>query len=424
MFFDARSAKTLKQGEHIVVQGCPGLRLEATASTKSWTYRYRSLADSAKLKQVKLGQWPAMSPAQAAAEWQAARDLREQGRDPADERKLARKALAQPVAQVYTLARLVDDYAARYLMVNREAKGARNIEQRLRNAISGRESTSVAEVGRSFVYDVIEGLADRPVLAKSVKTEMAAAWRVGLESGRIPDGMPNWWAERTSHKLRSKGAVRDGKHKGTSKRVLSGAEIKTLIGGELSMFSQQVRDFLTLQLWTCTRGGEICQMQKKQLSEEGGVLWWTVPKEAMKIRHVEVAHDLRVPLFGRAEQIVQRLLANEGQWLFPSIGRDGVLKGQTQAYMQTKVHYLQPYSKTKPEHKRARLTVTHWSPHDLRRTGRTILASMGCPHEVGEAILGHVLPGVAGDYNLYRYDAERGQWLAALDAKLEEFIGA
>src|SRR2546427_6437328 len=32
MFFDARSAKTLKQGEHIVVQGCPGLRLEATRS--------------------------------------------------------------------------------------------------------------------------------------------------------------------------------------------------------------------------------------------------------------------------------------------------------------------------------------------------------------------------------------------------------
>src|SRR5260370_8929802 len=43
--------RSLKQGEHIVVQGCPGLRLEATASTKSWTYRYRSLADSAKLKQ-------------------------------------------------------------------------------------------------------------------------------------------------------------------------------------------------------------------------------------------------------------------------------------------------------------------------------------------------------------------------------------
>lgn len=35
-----------------------------------------------------------------------------------------RKALAPPVAQVYTLTMLVDDYAAWYLRVDREARGA------------------------------------------------------------------------------------------------------------------------------------------------------------------------------------------------------------------------------------------------------------------------------------------------------------
>ena len=92
--------------------------------------------------------------------------------------------------------------------------------------------------------------------------------------------------------------------------------------------------------------------------------------------------------------------------------------------MQSKVHYFQPYSNSRDDHQRERLTVTHWSPHDLRRTGRTLLASMGCPHEVGEAILGHVLPGVAGDYNLYHYDAERIEWLSALNVKLEALIAA
>lgn len=400
------------------------MRLEVSATTKTWTYRYRSPLDATKLRQLKLGQWPAMSPAAAAAEWQAARDLRELGRDPADERKRERSSAAARLTGVYTLERLVDDYAEGYLRVNREAKGAKNIERRLRQAIVGREETPVTDVGRALVFDVIQSLVDRPVLARSVRTEMAAAWRVGLEAGKVPETLPNWWAEKTSQKLRSKGAVREGKHKGTAKRVLTSQEVQTLFARDFALFSQQVRDFLTLQLWTCTRGGEICQMQKSQISEKEGVLWWTVPKEAMKIRHVEVAHDLRVPLFGRAQEIVRRLLLNEGNWLFPSIGRDGVVKAQTQPYMQSKVHYLQPYSKTKPEHNRRRLTVTHWSPHDLRRTGRTILASMGCPHEVGEAILGHVLPGVAGDYNLYRYDAERCHWLAALSAKLEEFIAA
>lgn len=90
--------------------------------------------------------------------------------------------------------------------------------------------------------------------------------------------------------------------------------------------------------------------------------------------------------------------------------------------MQTKVHYLQPYSKARPDHIRERLTVTHWSPHDLRRTGRTLLAALGCPNEVGEAILGHVQPGIVGTYNLHKYSVERRQWLTALDARLESII--
>jgi hypothetical protein len=31
MFFDPRAAKLLADGEHLVVGGCPGLRIEATA---------------------------------------------------------------------------------------------------------------------------------------------------------------------------------------------------------------------------------------------------------------------------------------------------------------------------------------------------------------------------------------------------------
>jgi integrase len=65
------------------------------------------------------------------------------------------------------------------------------------------------------------------------------------------------------------------------------------------------------------------------------------------------------------------------------------------------------------------LLVTHWSPHDLRRTGRTLLASLGCPNEVGEAILGHVQPGVVGTYNLFKYGPERRQWLTRLSDHLE-----
>ena len=40
MHFDPRRAKLLKAGEHMLVEGCPGLRLEVSTSRHSWTYRF------------------------------------------------------------------------------------------------------------------------------------------------------------------------------------------------------------------------------------------------------------------------------------------------------------------------------------------------------------------------------------------------
>ena len=53
--------------------------------------------------------------------------------------------------------------------------------------------------------------------------------------------------------------------------------------------------------------------------------------------------------------------------------------------------------------------IDHWTSHDLRRTTRTGLARLGCPYEIGESILGHRLPGVAGVYNVYA--DEMRNWL-------------
>ena len=36
MHFDPRKAKLLKAGEHMLVEGCPGLRLEVSTSRQMW----------------------------------------------------------------------------------------------------------------------------------------------------------------------------------------------------------------------------------------------------------------------------------------------------------------------------------------------------------------------------------------------------
>lgn len=419
MYFDARAAKALAPDTHIVVDGCPGLRLQATETKKTWTYRYKSPVDG-RMKQVRIGGWPEMALSAAVAKWEGLRIRREAGEDISVTRRGERLATRSVPSSGYTVGKMVQDYADGYLDKRRKAKGAQAVRRRLIAATAAYKSTPVAMITRSMAFDLIESLSDRPVLANSVKTELAAALDHALDAGRVPDDTPNWWRQVFRKKLRSLGAMRDGKRKGTGKRVLTIAEVHTLLTAELSMFSQQVQDFLVLQLWTCTRGAEIVQMRPEHISRELDGLWWTVPKDLLKTLHVDAVNDFRVPLEGRAAAVVERLLIPGGQWLFPSRSRRGEIRSQTQAYMQSKVHYLQPYSKCRPDHVRRRLSVSHWSPHDLRRTGRTWLAALGCPHEVGEAILGHVLPGVAGDYNLYAYDKERRQWLAALSVRLEQ----
>ena len=54
MYFDARAAKLLKPGNHIVVDGCTGLRLIASENRRTWAYRYKDPATDL-MKQIKIG---------------------------------------------------------------------------------------------------------------------------------------------------------------------------------------------------------------------------------------------------------------------------------------------------------------------------------------------------------------------------------
>ena len=93
-----------------------------------------------------------------------------------------------------------------------------------------------------------------------------------------------------------------------------------------------------------------------------------------------------------------------------------------QKTIQSQVFYRQPYCVTRPESERPRLTVTHWAPHDLRRSSRTLLSKLGCPSEIGEIILGHLIPGVAGLYDLHKYDSQKQFWLGKLSDYLHTLL--
>ncbi|REG58985.1 uncharacterized protein DUF4102 [Paraburkholderia sp. BL6669N2] len=422
MHFDARAAKQLGPDQHLTVTDCPGLRLVATKTTKSWTYRYKSPVDG-RMKQTKIGEWPAMSPAAATAAWEKLREARNEGQEPvAKKRQPSTASIGDMVPQTlkYTMGNLCRDYLEGHVERNRKTKGANEIARMFRTMLGPLADVPAETMTRAQAFDLIESHAHIPVQAAKLRAELGAAWEYAHDAGRLSQDAPNWWRLIMRGKLKSKGKTIGGKRVG-KKRTLSDAELAVLIPW-LPNFSRSVCDALTLYLWTATRGSEIVAMEGREITEESDGWWWTIPKEKTKNERHEDATDLRVPLIGRAETVVRRRLSVYGKGhLFPPT--NGSAAHIEQKVVQTAVHYRQPYSKTNPDMVRPRLPVTVWAPHDLRRTIRTMLASMGCPDEVGEAVIGHMQEGIKGVYNRHAYDAERRVWLTRVSERLEQLSG-
>lgn len=421
MHFDAREARLLAPGAHLLIDGCEGLRLVATASRKSWVYRYKS--GDGRMKQVSFGQWPAVPVHAAVAQWQALRDQRRAGVDPVAQRKADKQVQHPPAA--YTVRDLVNAYITGQLMPSRKPAGAEAAKRVLLNLLDSAPEFSCkpsVEVTRGVAFAVLGAKKSTPTAAQKIRSMLASAWDLALDSGAIDGDTPNWWRQVMRGKLKSKGKIIGGTHQGQTRRVLQAGEVAALLAWLPNMHALGC-DAVVMYLWTCTRGAEFLAMRPEHISQVSDQWWWTVPKAQTKTADVANAVDLRVPLFGRALEVVQRRLAGVGAsgWLFEDVRGEQY----TQHDFSTYIYNLMPYSAKVTQRSSTGglvLPVTHWTPHNLRRTGRTLLAGLGCPNEIGEAIVGHVPPGIVGTYNAYSYDAERVAWLGKLSACLDRLL--
>lgn len=430
MVFDPRTAKSLQPGESIAVDNCPGLRLKAFPKRKSWVYRYRDVDD--KLKSVTLGIWPLMSLSEAMALWEQYRSKRSQGADLVKDRAAQRQELRAQRLQhddTYRVTHIVDDFIQGHLNHERKPEGALAAARILQRALQDFPDFAqlpASEVTRNQAFELLESRKSTPTIAQKLRSLMGSAWAYALDAGRIPEETPNWWKSVMQGRLKSKGKLMQGKHIGQRRRALNDDEVGLLLRWMHNMHDIG-RDVLVMYLWTGTRGAEILAMKPEQLEEKDGVLWWTIPKELTKNARFQLAMDLRVPLFGRAREVVERRLVGVRNGRFVFRGTDG--DPYQQHFFSTYVYDLQPYSPKSVRaqasgSKREVMPVSDWTPHNLRRTARTMLAALGCPSEVGEAIVGHMPDEMEATYNAHTYDAERVLWLRRLSEKLETLATA
>jgi len=410
--FDARTAKALQIGDVLAFRGYPGLRLVVAATRKTWTYRYAQ-PETGKQKQLALGLWPAVGFGEAVAAWVRARGSRSKGVDVGSEkraevRETKAKVQALKNREKQTCAFVVERYLVEMVEVNRKTKGADEARRMLERAIVPIARVPARELTKAQARAVIVGVAATARrVAAMTRQELRACWCYASDQGWVEDGANPFGGRDLGGRFKASART----------RVLTSVEAGALLRWmhEPGTYSRTVADALELVLRTGLRSGEVCGIQTKDLVERAGVLWVEIPSERMKAGKAHSA-----PLLGRAREILEARILTGSPFLFARRRREGdEPRAIEQKVLGVEVYAHAGRSKAAAYARKRVCPVRDWAPHDLRRTARTFLAELGCPFEVGEAILAHTLPSVAGVYNRAGYEAQRIEWLGKLGDHLD-----
>ncbi|MDQ9127701.1 site-specific integrase [Serratia fonticola] len=264
---------------------------------------------------------------------------------------------------------------------------SRTLTKDIVDKIGGRHAQDIT---RKDVLDLIMTVVKRGANTQAgiVLRELCSAYEFALGLGKLDEDFAN-------PALLAKASLTQAKVKLTSipgKRVLSKDELTQLVNWlPTSAYPANVKNALRLTLWTGCRSGEICAVAWKDVNLEDGTIHLRETKNGIR-RYVQLSQQ--------AIEFIQQLPSKNTTHLFSSQYRRTPI---VQEYLNVAAGILRKEGKM--------LDIDHWTPHDLRRTVRTGLASLGCPNEVAEAVLGHSPKGIIGVYNLHSYDKECKVWL-------------
>lgn len=367
-----------------------GLRISPKGK-KTWIFMYRF---EGKPRRMSLGEYPTLSLAEARAKHAEAWENLKKGIDPGAA-KLAKRAEDRKSP---TIKQLVEEFIDKGL----KAKGNR----------------SWAEYERSLKKDVVPAWGTRK--AKEIKKRDVILLLEGIVERGSPNQsmqifkqvrrMFNFAVERDILEFSPCAQVKPLVGEKKKDRYLTADEIKVFWDNlPLCGMTDAMRRALLLVLLTGQRPGEVIATHSAEIDGE----WWTIPAIRSKNKR-----EHRVYLTPLARGLFQ----NMGQgYLFPSPRCDW---GEKKKPIETNAmaHALRPAFKEDPVSKLCDLPLKPFTPHDLRRTAATHLASMGYTDEIIGAVLNHTRPGVTAIYNRHRYAKEIQEALESWERKLWSIV--
>ncbi len=177
-----------------------------------------------------------------------------------------------------------------------------------------------------------------------------------------------------------------------------------------------------LMLSCCCRIGEVIRARWEHVDLDAGV--WTIPAENSKNKKV---HKIFLSSVARKKFQELKEISTSDKWCFPdTTGKTYVCtKSTTKQVRDRQIVAIgrKPMTNRSKYFDALLLVGGDWVPHDLRRTGATIMQSLHVAPAIIERVLNHVEPSkLVRTYQTYDYaDEKRDAW-NRLGKKLSELV--
>jgi integrase len=365
-----------------------------------WVYHFQG-----KPRRLTFGTYPRLSLADAGLKLAEAKQLLEQGADPATRAVADREA----ERRAETVKELVASYLDRYARVRK--RSAYEDERILNKDVLSRWSArKVKEISRRDVVRLLNEIVDRgaPIQANRTLTILRRMFNFAVGQGFI-DVSPCDKVEAPSaenHRL----------------RVLTEDEIRLLWPTlAAAPMEPNARRILKLMLITGQRRGEVMGLHAQEIDRDKRL--WSLPAERAKN-----GREHLIPLSAFAIAILEEEEPSEAGYVFPSTVTGLPYKGQSIDHATQ--HLFNPRrlaKRRKPPRKPSAGPplaglMERFVPHDLRRTVATRMRELGISRGDVKMVLNHVETDVTARYDRYDGLAEKRRALDLWASRLQQII--
>ena len=408
-----RSQKPAPAGERYFVMDAVeprfGVRIGDTKGDITFIIYTRMPGSTAPVRRT-LGKYPSMSLAEGRAAAKAFKQQITQGIDPREAKRQQEQAAAR--AKANTFAHVLADFAKDRLATQRKG---RQVERALRRELGDWMDRPVAAITTREIRDRIKAKRATPYEAKNLLAALKLLFGYAVDEDD-PYGIEvNPAAGLKPSKLIGETIARD--------RVLSDDELRALgmVASELPYPAGPAYRVLML---TALRLNEAVRARQSEFDLANRL--WVIPASRMKGKNSR-ARPHAVPLTDDLMAIINEVprFNGGGEYLFSTTNGEkpvsigDKIKNKLDARM---LEILRGFAAERGDDP-AKLVLTPWRNHDIRRTIRTHLSRIPTIDEqTREAVLAHVRPGVVGIYDRYDRLAEKHAALTAWAARLRSIV--